>query len=49
MGADFVARAALDGVVEDRFHVVTPTRRADVDAIRARHEEILAAVRAPDD
>lgn len=49
MSAAFVAGAALDGVAEGRFYVVTPELRARANGIAARNDAILAAVRAPDD
>jgi short-subunit dehydrogenase len=49
MDAAFVARAALDGVAEGRFEVVVPEARVRADAIRARADALVGAVRAPDD
>ena len=48
MSVDFVAAAALDAVDANEFYVVTPEAADRADAITARSDALLAAVRAPD-
>jgi NAD(P)-dependent dehydrogenase (short-subunit alcohol dehydrogenase family) len=48
MDPAFVARAALDAVEADAFHVVVPETPDRADAIRARGDALLAALRTPE-